>query len=290
MRLQDLANDEPVLYLDLHYLVSYWDTAAANPEAEQTVLVWTMQQLQSNPILDISILSLSSAAPGWNKTDTVQIIPADLSLQDMLDIWDGLGPKYRLTIGYVARVVRVDQTITARTTGCRYALCAAEWRRIVIETVDRRILGSIGLRGRHHRQASVVPAIPVTSAQWNVKPNRSGTYVIFDGPGFDALTTQFIPSGTWPAAPTQYEVTLQDPNRRYLPRRAMVSAPAAVPSIPPAPATPAGVFAPQQITVFPSPATTVGPNWATIRVSVTQSGATPPRWVWPLRYCAGGQH
>jgi len=145
----------------------------------------------------------------------------------------------------------------------------------VIETVDRRILGAFicvdAITG-----SSVVPAIPVTSAQWNVKPNRSGTYVIFDGPGFDALTTQFIPSGTWPAAPTQYEVTLQDPNRRYLPRRAMVSAPAAVPSIPPAPATSTGVFAPQQITVFPSPATTVGPNWATIRVSVTQSGTTPP--------------
>jgi hypothetical protein len=41
----------------------------------------------------------------------VQIIPADLSLQDILDIWDGLGPKYRLTVGYVVRVVRVDRTI-----------------------------------------------------------------------------------------------------------------------------------------------------------------------------------
>ena len=39
----------------------------------------------------------------------MQLIPADLSLQDVLDIWDGLGPKYRLTVGYVARVVRIDQ-------------------------------------------------------------------------------------------------------------------------------------------------------------------------------------
>jgi hypothetical protein len=146
----------------------------------------------------------------------------------------------------------------------------------LIETVDRRILGAFvcvdAITG-----SSVVPAIPVTSAQWNVKANRSGTYVIFDGPGFDALTTQFVPSGTWPAAPTQYEVTLQDSNLRYLPRRAMVSAPAAVPAIPPVSATPTGVFAPQQVTVFPSPAAAVGPNWATIRVSVTQAGTTPPR-------------
>ncbi len=111
--LQDLPSDQPILYLDLHYLISYWDSSADGAEAEQKILVWTMQQLQSNPILDTSVLSLSSTAPGWNKTDSVQLIPADLSLQDILDIWDGLGPKYRLTVGYVARVVRVDRTITS---------------------------------------------------------------------------------------------------------------------------------------------------------------------------------
>ncbi|MGA7830710.1 MAG: DUF4255 domain-containing protein [Terracidiphilus sp.] len=109
-RLQDQPYDQPVLYLDLHYLLSYWDASAEGAEAEQKILVWTMQQLQSHPILDTSVLSLSSAAPGWDKSDSVHLIPADLSLQDILDIWDGLGPKYRLTLGYVARVVRVDTT------------------------------------------------------------------------------------------------------------------------------------------------------------------------------------
>lgn len=111
-RLQDSPNEEPVLYLDLHYLITYWDNSAEGAEAEQKILTWTMQQLQSHPILDSSMLSLSSAAPGWDATDSVQLVPADLSLQDILDIWDGLGPKYRLTIAYLARVVRVDRTIT----------------------------------------------------------------------------------------------------------------------------------------------------------------------------------
>ena len=111
-RLYDSPFEQPVLYLDLHYLISYWDASAEGAEAEQKILVWTMQQLQSSPNLDTSVLSLSSSAPGWTKADSVQIIPADLSLQDILDIWDGLGPKYRLTVGYVARVVRVDRTIT----------------------------------------------------------------------------------------------------------------------------------------------------------------------------------
>ncbi|MGA3132240.1 MAG: DUF4255 domain-containing protein [Terracidiphilus sp.] len=111
-QLRDLPTDKPVMYLDLHYLFSYWDATAQGAEAEQKILVWTMQQLQSNPILDTSILSLSTTAPGWNSTDSIQMIPADLSLQDILDIWDGLGPNYRLTVGYIARVVRVDTTVT----------------------------------------------------------------------------------------------------------------------------------------------------------------------------------
>ena len=111
-RLQDEPFDQPVLYLDLHYLLSYWDASAEGAEAEQKILTWTMQQLQSNPIMDLSVLGLSTSAPGWATTDSVQLIPADLSLQDILDIWNALGPTYRLTVGYIVRVVRVDQTIT----------------------------------------------------------------------------------------------------------------------------------------------------------------------------------
>jgi len=111
-RLQDSPTGQPVMYLDLHYLITYWDASAEGAEAEQKILTWTMQQLQQHPILDTSILSLSSTAPGWDKTDSVQLVPADLSLQDIMDIWDALGPHYRLSAGYIARVVRVDRTIT----------------------------------------------------------------------------------------------------------------------------------------------------------------------------------
>jgi len=145
----------------------------------------------------------------------------------------------------------------------------------LIESVDRRILGAFvcvdAITG-----SSVVPAIPVTAAQWTVKPSRSGIYVIFEGPGFDALTGQFIPSGTWPA-PASFEVTLQDPSRKYLPRRANVQAPLAIPAMPPVPAVPAGVFAPLQVAVYPSAATAIGPNWAAIHASVTNASTTPPQ-------------
>ncbi len=144
------------------------------------------------------------------------------------------------------------------------------------ETVDRRILGAFicvdAITG-----SSVAPAIPVTvPLLWTVKPNRSGIYVIFDGPGFDLLTGQFLPSGSWPA-PVTFEVTLQDPSLRYLPRRANVQAPLSIPAIPPVPASPTGVFAPQHVAVYPSPAAAIGPNWAVIHASVFKSGTTPPQ-------------
>lgn len=145
----------------------------------------------------------------------------------------------------------------------------------MIETVDRRVLGAFictdAITG-----SSVVPAIPVTAPQWMVKPNHSGAYVIFDGPGFDPQTNDFIPSGVWPP-PKSFEVTLQDPALRYLPRRANVKAPLAAPTIPPVPAKPAGVFAPQQVPLYPSPNAPVNPNWAVIHASVTRAGTSPAK-------------
>lgn len=103
-RLQDIPNKQPALFLDLHYLITYW---GSDPQAEQTILAWTMLQLQTSPILDNSILTPSST---WGPTETVQIVPADLSLEDILRIWDALGPKYRLSISYIARIIRIDRT------------------------------------------------------------------------------------------------------------------------------------------------------------------------------------
>jgi hypothetical protein len=142
-----------------------------------------------------------------------------------------------------------------------------------VENVDRRILGAFvcidAITG-----SSIVPAVPVTAqAQWTVKPNRSGTYVVFGGPGFEPQTDDFSLSTVWPAA-VQFEVSLQDPSLRYLPRRAQVSAPLPVPAIPPIPATP-NVFVAEPVRLYPSPAAPYGPNWATIHASVIKTGSSP---------------
>jgi hypothetical protein len=102
-RIQDAPNREPALFLDLHYLITYWGSGA---QAEQTVLAWTMMQLQALPVMDRSVLTPDA---GWDASDNIQVVPADLSLEDILRIWDALGPKYRLSLCYLARVVRIDR-------------------------------------------------------------------------------------------------------------------------------------------------------------------------------------
>ena len=106
-RIVGRPDQQPTLFLDLHYLITYWGASA---EAEHTILSWVMLQLESNPVFDGSILA---KAAGWDATESAQLIPANLSLEDILRIWDALGPKYRLSAAYIARFVRVDRTVAA---------------------------------------------------------------------------------------------------------------------------------------------------------------------------------
>lgn len=101
-RLPDPAR-QPLIFLDLHYLLTYWGTSA---QAEQTILGWTVQQLQTTPVMDSSILTSDG---GWDVAESIQLTMADLSLEDVLRIWDALGPKYRLSVSYIARVIRIDR-------------------------------------------------------------------------------------------------------------------------------------------------------------------------------------
>lgn len=101
-RLTDPGMRPVPLSVDLHYLVSFWAESAEN---EQLALAWTMRQLHTVPVLDSSILSREA---GWAAEDLVQLIPAEIATEELMRIWDTLEPNYRLSVSYIARVVRVD--------------------------------------------------------------------------------------------------------------------------------------------------------------------------------------
>ena len=97
------SGDRPVpLSVDLRYLFTFWSNSA---ESEQLVLAWTMRQLHEVPVLDASILTGEAA---WAPDDVIQLIPEEISNEDLMRIWDALEPDYRVSLSYIARVVRID--------------------------------------------------------------------------------------------------------------------------------------------------------------------------------------
>ena len=99
---RSLRDESVPLSVDLHFMLSVWANSA---EAEHTICAWAMSQLHQHPIMDISSLT---AEGGWSADDVVHIIPAELSNEDLMRIWDAIAPYYRLSVSYIARVVRID--------------------------------------------------------------------------------------------------------------------------------------------------------------------------------------
>ena len=93
------------LGLDLHFLLTAWANTAQD---ELLPLTWAMRQLYEHPILDASALSREA---DWAPDEVVQIIPSELSTEDMMRIWDALEPSYRLSVSYIARRVRLDADV-----------------------------------------------------------------------------------------------------------------------------------------------------------------------------------
>jgi hypothetical protein len=101
----DLVRVDVPMSVDLHFLLTVW---ADNALAEQTILTWAMRQLHQRPVLDRSTLSPEG---GWDPSDIVHVIPAELNHEDLMRIWDALEPSYRLSLSYSARVVRIDPEV-----------------------------------------------------------------------------------------------------------------------------------------------------------------------------------
>ena len=90
------------LSLDLHFLLTVWASSAL---AELNIAGWALRQLHMHQTLSQSDLTPEA---GWLPDDFVQVIPAELGNEELMRIWDALDPAYRLTVSYIARVVRID--------------------------------------------------------------------------------------------------------------------------------------------------------------------------------------
>ncbi|MBT9458550.1 MAG: DUF4255 domain-containing protein [Burkholderiaceae bacterium] len=90
------------LSLDVHLLLSVWSGSA---DSELTIFAWMLRELHRDPLLDASTLSTNG---GWRPDEVVQLIQAEMSVEDMMRIWEAIAPGYRLSAPFVARIVSLD--------------------------------------------------------------------------------------------------------------------------------------------------------------------------------------
>jgi hypothetical protein len=95
------ASPRGPLTVNLHLLFSMW---ADSPLKEHTILGWLMRELYDHPVLDRSVLGASGE---FTDGELVQLIPEELTLDDMSKLWQLLVPPYRLSASYIARNVSI---------------------------------------------------------------------------------------------------------------------------------------------------------------------------------------
>ncbi len=107
----------PRIPLRMHVLVAAWD---ARVESELEWLGLTAQVLESESILTGPLLHPSG---DWEPGDAIQVVADDLALDSMSEAFQALTTDYRLSLPYLARVIRINGRV--EDTGENVATVAA---------------------------------------------------------------------------------------------------------------------------------------------------------------------
>jgi hypothetical protein len=100
------------LPVELHFLLTAWAKTAS---LQHEIAGWMMRALEDNPILFPSLLNTYKSDVFFAE-ETVEVALAQLSTEDMFNIWDVIiRHVYQVSVPYVARVVRIESTVTDET-------------------------------------------------------------------------------------------------------------------------------------------------------------------------------
>ncbi len=92
----------PHLPLDLRFLLTAWST---NAEYELQILGRALQCLDTTSILSGPLLNVSA---DWAPNEAVQILIGEISTEEVMRTFDSLPHDYKLSVPYIARVIRID--------------------------------------------------------------------------------------------------------------------------------------------------------------------------------------
>ncbi|MEQ1545842.1 DUF4255 domain-containing protein [Methyloglobulus sp.] len=95
------------LALDLHLLITAW---ADNAEFEYRILGRAMQAIETMPILNGPLLAPNTE---WAPNESVQLVLEDISTEAVMRTFDSLPTDYRLSVPYIARIIRIDSRVAS---------------------------------------------------------------------------------------------------------------------------------------------------------------------------------
>lgn len=93
---------QPEMPVNLHIFLLAWTN---NGESESLLATWALQQIGSG--LQIGYSQLNAYDNDWGLDETVQIIPEEMSTEDLQRIWDSLPGNYILSVPYIVKTVRM---------------------------------------------------------------------------------------------------------------------------------------------------------------------------------------
>jgi hypothetical protein len=103
----------PQLPLNLYMLLTPW---AKDASLEHEILGWMMRTIEDTPVLPAGLLN-SRIAGVFEPEETVELVPGDLTYEELFRIWDVLPQDYHISVPYVARVVRIDSQFEVAGAG-----------------------------------------------------------------------------------------------------------------------------------------------------------------------------
>ncbi len=101
------------LPVNLHLLLTAW---AREASLEHEILGWAMRTLEDMPSLSAGMLNVLVDGV-FGPDEQVEVIPGQLSSEDMFRIWDVLPADYQLSVPYMARIVRIDSELDRAAAG-----------------------------------------------------------------------------------------------------------------------------------------------------------------------------
>ncbi|MEY2686517.1 MAG: hypothetical protein RL375_715 [Pseudomonadota bacterium] len=97
----------PELPVNLHLLLVGWSNTT---EGEMSALAAGMQVIGGSLTLDASRLALLDSS--WDDHEAVQVMPEDMSTEDLMRLWDSLPGDYRLSSPYLVKTIRLAPDVT----------------------------------------------------------------------------------------------------------------------------------------------------------------------------------